>query len=165
MDCRLQYAQELQVWLQKEIDQRTILYNRYKCHTNTIDYIILGSQFVSVIASASGVGVLTTIVAAPIAIALGTVAAVFGGLSMASKVASRRFTMKAKKHDDIRILAEATLNRVQDLVSTALSDSHMDENEYHLILLEKEKYMEEKQTIRLNRNISIDCVDAQQTEK
>ena len=96
MDCRLQYAQELQVWLQKEIDQRTILYNRYKCHTNTIDYIILGSQFVSVIASASGVGVLTTIVAAPIAIALGTVAAVFGGLSMASKVASRRFTMKAK---------------------------------------------------------------------
>ena len=41
----------------------------------------------------------------------------------------------------------------------------MDENEYHFILLEKEKYMEAKQTIRLNRNISIDCVDAQQTEK
>ena len=124
----------------------------------------MGSQLVSLVASASGVGVLTTIIAAPIAAALGGVAVICGGLALASKVASRRFTTKAKKHDDIRILAEATLNRVQDLVSTALSDSHMDENEYHIILLEKERYMEAKHTIRLNTNISADCVDAQQTE-
>ena len=163
MEYRLHQIEELQTWLQKEIDQRTVLYNRYKCNINTIDYIILGSQFVSLVASASGVGVLTTIVAAPIAIAMGSVAAVCSGLSMASKVALRRFTIKAKKHDDIRILAEATLNRVQDLVSAALSDSQIDENECHVILSEKEKYMEAKHAIRMN--ISVDYVDAHQTEK
>ena len=56
--------------------------------------------------------------------------------------------MKAKKHDEIRILAVSKLNTIADHVSTALLDGAISDHEFKLIMSEVEKYSHLKADIR-----------------
>ncbi|KAI0213769.1 hypothetical protein LSAT2_001161, partial [Lamellibrachia satsuma] len=69
-----------------------------------------------------GVGLLSTIIAAPVVLGLEGAAVACGLLSGAGKVVSRRLAVKAKTHDEIRVLALRKLNIIADHVSTALID-------------------------------------------
>ena len=51
--------------------------------------------------------------------------------------------LKAKKHDEIRVLAESKLNSLSDFISTTLTD-----NEFSIILKEIEKFRKMKTDIR-----------------
>ena len=42
--------------------------------------------------------------------------------------------VKARKHDQIRVLAESKLNIIADSISTALTDDKISEEEFRLIL-------------------------------
>ena len=52
----------------------------------------------------------------------------------------RRLATKAKKHDEIRVLANSKLNTVADHVSTALKDGEISDREFRLVLDELAKY-------------------------
>ena len=67
---------------------------------------------------------------------------------MAGKFVSRRLTVKAKKHDQIRVLAESKLNTIADYVSTALLDGKISDDEFRLIVGEITKYDQMKAEIR-----------------
>ena len=89
---------------------------------------------------AAGVGLLSTIIAAPITIGLEAGAIGCGLTSAACKFASRRLHAKAKKHDEIQVLAESKLDTISDHISRALKDSVIGDNEFSMILDEVEKY-------------------------
>ena len=91
---------------------------------------------------------LTTTVAAPIAagLVIGTIPC--GVLGTVVTFLSKKLSIKAEKHYDIKILAMSKLNTISDLVSTSLCDSHISDNEFKLKMNEVERYNKLKYEIR-----------------
>ena len=83
--------------------------------------------------AASGVGVLTTIIAVLVAIFLQAGAVACGLLGAGGRFIWRKLEAKARKHDQIRVLAVAKLNSIADRISAALSDDKISEEEFRLI--------------------------------
>ena len=98
--------------------------------------------------AASGVGLLSTIIAAPVALGLQTGAIVCGLLGAGGKLVGRRLQAKARKHDLIRGLAESKLNTIADRISVALNDDKITEEEFRPILSQVDKYNRMKTEIR-----------------
>jgi hypothetical protein len=145
---RLQQVSLLKRQLEEERDQRAALYKKYHRGVNALD----GVEYTLITASMGmgigGVGLLATIIAAPVVLGLEVAAVVCGLLGVAGKFVSRRLAVKAKKHDEIRVLAESKLNTIADHVSTALVDGEISDHEFRLILGESEKYQQMKDQIR-----------------
>ena len=66
--------------------------------------------------AASGVGLLTTIIATPVAFGLQPGAIACGLLGAGGRFICRRLEAKARKHDQIRVLAESKLNTIADRI-------------------------------------------------
>ena len=64
----------------------------------------------------SGVGLLSTIIAVPVAIGIQAGAIVCGLLGADGKFIGRRLQAKAREHDQIRVLAESKLNTITDRI-------------------------------------------------
>ena len=102
----------------------------------------------SVDLAAFGVGLLSTIIAAPVALGLQAGAIVCGLLGAGGKLVGRsKGQAKARKHDLIRGLAESKLNTIADRISVALNDDKITEEEFRLILSEVDKYNQMKTEI------------------
>ena len=67
------------------------------------------------------------------------------------KFIGRRLGVKARKHDQIHVLAESKLNTIADRISTALTDDKISEEEFRLILSEVDKYDQMKAEVRRGR--------------
>jgi len=148
MSYRLQKISEIQKRLEEERDQRSALYRKYRRGVNVVDGVDTALVAASLGMGAAGVGLLTTIIAAPIVLGLEVAAVACGLVGMAGKFVSRRLLVKAKKHDEVRVLAEAKLNTISAHVSKALKDGQVSDEEYGLILDEMEKYSQMKAEIR-----------------
>ena len=102
----------------------------------------------SVDLAASGVGLLATTIAAPVALGPQAGVIVCGLLGGGGKLVGRRLQAKARKHDLIRGLAESKLNTIVDSISVALNDDKITEEELRVILSEVDKYNQMKNEIR-----------------
>jgi len=145
---RLQEISRLRKELEDEKAKHSKVYKKYNRWINTLcatDTTLLSA---SMIMGIGGVGLLSTIIATPIVIGLEAAALGCGLLSIAGKFASRRLSVKAKKHDQIKVLADSKLNTISDHVSKALSDGKISEEEYHKIVGEIQKYSQMKSEIR-----------------
>ena len=97
--------------------------------------------------AASGVGLLSTFIAAPVAIGLHAGTILCALLGAGGKFVGRRLQAKAGKHDLIRALAESKLNTIADCISVALNDDKITEEEFRLVLSEVDKYNQMKNEI------------------
>ena len=145
---RLQHVAEVRFRLEQERDFRASMYKKYRRGANVVDGIDTALSVTSVGLAASGVGLLSTIIAAPVAIGLQAGAIVCEMLGAGGKLVGRRLQTKARKHDLIRGLAESKLNTIADHISVALNDDKITEEEFRLILSEVDKYNQMKTEIR-----------------
>ena len=145
---RLQHVADLRFRLEKERDFRALMYKKYRRGAHVADGIHTALSVTSVGLAASGVGLLSTIIAAPVAIGLQAGATVCGLLGPGGKLVGRRLQAKARKHDLIRGPAESQLNTIADRISVALNDDKIIEEEFRLILSEVDKYNQMKAKIR-----------------
>ena len=143
---RLQHVAEVRT--EKERDFRASMYKKYRRGANVVDGIDTALSVTSVGLAASCVGLLSTIIAAPVALGLQAGAIVCGLLGAGAKLVGRRLQAKARKHDLIRSLAESKLNTIADRISVALNDDKITEEEFRLILSETDKYNQMKAEIR-----------------
>src|SRR6218665_1262954 len=98
--------------------------------------------------SSSRLGFIISEIAAPaIAIATGTAVGV-GLLIIIGGQVSKKILLKVAKHEKIKTLAEAKLNTISSLISKALVDDNVSDEEYSLILNEFVKFNEMKEEIR-----------------
>ena len=104
----------------------------------------------------AGVGLLSTIIAAPIVISMEATALATGLMGIVGGLVNKRLMRKAEKHEKIKVLAEAKLNTISDLISKALNDDKVSDEEYTLILSELTKYKEMKEEIRTSTKKVID---------
>ena len=92
-------------------------------------------------------GPLCTIIAAQIVLGLECASLACGLLRAADKFISCCLAIKAKKHDEIRVLADSKLNTITDHVSTALIKGKISDQEFRLVLSEVFKYQQMKDVI------------------
>ena len=138
-----------------EIKER-ILNTKYRKGVRIINVVDTISDLVALASGAATITVLSTIVAAPIAVALQALAVGAGVFSVIGRVVNRKLTLKSEKHGQIKTLAEAKLNTISDYVSKALEDGYISDDEYSLIQNELTKFNEMKEEIRSETKVSID---------
>jgi hypothetical protein len=153
---RLQKISEIQKDIELEREKRTALSKKYHRSVRIIHAIDDVFILVTMGLGISGVGILATIVAAPIAIAMEAVALGVGAISIIGGQVNRKLILKAEKHEKIKTLADAKLNTISNHISKALIDDHISDEEYSLILGELEKFKQMKEEIRSKIKIGID---------
>lgn len=137
---RLQKISEIEKTLINERDVRKALYKKYKRGINITDGVDTGLISTSVILAGVGLTV-------PIMLPLEIGAVVCGSLGVCVKLVRRKLTSKAQKHYEIKTIADSKLNSIKDLISKALTDGQISENEFKLVLDELDKYNKIKDNI------------------
>ena len=117
------------------------MYIKYRRGANFADGIDTALSVTSVGVAASGFGLLSTIIASPVAIGLQAGATLCGLLGAGGKLVGRRLQAKTRKHDLIRGLVESKLNKIADRISVALNNDKITEEEFRLILSEVDNQM------------------------
>ena len=140
---RLQHLAEVKFRLEKERDARATLYKKYWRWANVVNGLDTALSVASLGFAASGVGLLSTINAAPFAVGIKAGLLVAGG-----KILGQKLQTKARKHDQIHVLAESKLNSFADRISTALNEYKISDEEFRLIMSELEKYNQVKSEFR-----------------
>lgn len=153
-DFRLTEISRLQKVLQKERADREALYKKYKRGINTVDWLDASFAIASMGLGAGGMTLIGGIITAPIAIGLEVGAGIFGLAGLAGNYIRRKLTAKAKKHNDIKTLADSKLNTISDHISKAMKDGVVTNDEFNLIMSEVEKYQQLKEEIR-SKNVSL----------
>ena len=148
LNFRLQKSCEVLQNLEKEIKHYEDVRKKYNRARGIFTKISVGSGVFSVILSASGLGTSLTGFGAVIGIPLGVVGGVCGGISVGFGAASKRLSNKVSKHEQTVSLAKAKVNTINDLVSKALKDNTISEQEFSIILAELEKFEKLKLEVR-----------------
>ena len=144
---RLQEISRLRKQLEDEKDRHSQLYKKYRRGINAVDAVDTALLSASVGMGIGGVDLLSTIIAAPVVLGLEVAALGCGLLSTAGKFVRRRLSVKAKKHDEVMILAGSKLNSISDHVSRALTDGQISDEEFLIVVDEVHKYNQMKAKI------------------
>jgi len=146
---RLQEISRLRKYLEDEKDKRSQLYKKYRRGINAVDAVDTALISASMGMGIGGVGLLTTIIAAPVVLGLEIAALGCGLLGVAGKFIGRGLSVKARKHDKIKVLANSKLNTIAAHVSTALTDGQISDEEFRMVIDEVNKYTQMKAEIRV----------------
>ena len=142
---RLRHAAEVKSRLEKERDFRASLYKKYRSGANVVDGLDTALSVASVGLAASGVGLLSIIIAVPVAIGIQAGAIVCGLLGAGEK---HRPEASKKGKKAWCVLAESKINTIADRISTALTDDKITDEEFRLILSEVDKFSQMKNAVR-----------------
>ena len=134
-----QHVAEVRFRLEKERDLRASMYKKYRPGANA-DGLDTALSVTSVGLAATGVGLLSTIIAAPVAISTGAGTIVYRLMGASGNLADRRLQAKARKRDLIRGLSESKLNTIADRISVALNDDKITKEEFRLIFSEVDNF-------------------------
>ena len=145
---RLQKINELQAFLEKEVATREALSKKYFRAASIVDNVDTVLITITIGGGAGGIGLLSTVIAAPAVIAIEGVVLFMGILSIIGKHSVKKFISKAEKHEKIKTIASAKLDTIASHVSKALSDNKVIDKEFQLILEELEKYKVIKEEVR-----------------
>ena len=165
-DFRLTQITDVRKFLEDEMEFRRKIRKKYKKAFNVVTGIGHAVNITSVVAGAVGVSSLAGVITAPIGIALGGVSIGCAVLSSGLSCKKKDILHKLAKHENIGMLAVSKLNTINSLVSKAISDSHISEEEFTLIIKEKEKYSIMKNGIRKKQRETVNnSVDVEQLKR
>ena len=145
---RLQKINEIQTFLEKEVEARGALSKKYFRAAKIVDNVDTVLITISLGAGAGGIALLSTVVTSPIVIPLEGMALFTGLLNIIGKYSVKKSTCKAEKHEKIKTIASAKLDTISSHISKALSDNKVTDEEFRLILEELEKYKVKKKEVR-----------------
>ena len=120
---RLNDIQKNKKYLEEEIVKRESLSKKYHKGIKCLNATDAGFIMITMGLGATGVGLLSTIIAAPVVLAMEAVALGTGLLSMVGNHMVKKLMQKAEKHEKIKVLAESKLNTIHDHISKALLDN------------------------------------------
>ena len=135
---RLNKISEIRDFLENEVDQRDKLRRKYKTVWNVCYNTAQVSGLVAVGSGGGAVGTLATGIGAAVSIPLGGIAIIGGVLSGVCVALGKATMKKVEKHESIKRTAESSLNTVNDLVSRALENGIVSNEDFHHILREME---------------------------
>ena len=160
---RLIKIEEIQDILIAERDKRNELSLKYNRGVNIISVIDNCLCVTAIGLGITGVSLLSTIVAASAVIGMEAVSVVMGLLRVVGIPAIKKMSLKIEKHERIAMLAVSSLNTIS-LISKALSDNSISDDEYSLNLLEFETFTRMKQDLRIKSKTSLEKTGDIETE-
>ena len=134
---RLQKISEIEIKLLKERDARKALYKKYKRRMNATDGV--DTALISTSVVMAGVGL-----AVPVLLPLEIAAILCGCAGVFVKLVRRKLASKAQKHYEIKTLGESKLNFIKNLISKALNDGQISQEEFKIVLDELDRYTDLK---------------------
>src|SRR5438552_4686365 len=135
-------------YFETEMESRRKIASKYRKWCSGFNWANNSGSLLAVIGGAGTTGLLLTSFLPPLALAIEGSSIVLGIGFFTAGCINRRLIKKLEKHDEIFMLSASKLNTIHDLVSKALLDGQIDDNEFRLILNEKEKYLQLKNSIR-----------------
>ena len=108
------------------------------CQESTLSFCLSGS----------GVGTAFSGVGLPLAASLGGLGLICGVVSVISGEAGKKVSRKVTKHEKTVSVCESKINSLKDIISKALADDMLSDEEFNSILAEMDKYHEMKKDIR-----------------
>ena len=145
---RLNKISEIRDFLENEVDQRDKLRRKYKTVWNVCYNTAQVSGVVALGLGGGAVGTMATGIGAVVSIPLGGVAIAGSILSGVCMALAKSMMKKVEKHESVKRTAESSLNTVNDLVSRALEDGIISNEDFHHILREMENYRGHKAGIK-----------------
>jgi hypothetical protein len=145
---RLKVISEIQTEIEGNRDDRRRLkkiYGKALSLINSTDTVLTTT---SVGLGVAGVGLLSTIIAAPIVLGMEIAALGLGVGSLLIKYISKALSLKVEKHQKILSLTECKLNTIQTHISKAIEDGNITEDEFKLILEERQKFIDMREELR-----------------
>ena len=145
---RLKQISEIKSFLESENETRSRLRRRYKSIYNSFFYASTTSGVIAVGVGTAGMTALGTGIGAPIALPLGIVSIGMGAASVGASAICKIILKKVEKHERIKNVAMSKMSSINGLVSNALKDNKISDEEFQLILAERENYRSHKNQIR-----------------
>ena len=152
-DYRLKHIKDVKQELERTSDIRKSLRKRYSNLNSSLDYSNYALNTVSCISEVSSVSLLSTVALVPVSVVLGGVSAGCGVASVIVTKLNKKFKHKQDKHRDIYNLCENKLNTINSILSKALNDGFISNEEFDLILKEEKHFREMKESIKSKRMI------------
>ena len=152
-DYRLKHIKDVKQELERTSDIRKSLRKRYSNLISSLDYSNYALNTVSCISGVSSVSLLSTVALVPVSVVLGGVSAECGVASVIVTKLNKKFKHKQDKHRDIYNLCENKLNTINSILSKALNDGFISNEEFDLILKEEKHFREMKESIKSKRMI------------
>ena len=145
---RLNKITEIENYFHQEINQRKSCSKKLSKYVTTFDYI--DKILIVLSATSSGVSIIsfTSIVGAPVGIASASLTLFFSLTTGIVKKLLNKTRNKKKKHDEILMLAKSKLNSIETLISQALIDMEISQEQFNAIFKEKGKYGKMKKNLR-----------------
>ena len=154
--CRLNKIDVIPEILILERDKRNALSIKYNRGVNSIGVIDNCLDVTAIGLGITGVSLLSTIVAVPAVIGMEAVSIVVGLLRVLENRAIKKMSLKIETHEVIAMLAVLMLNTISSLISKALSDNSISDDEYSLILLEFETFRRLKEDLIVKSKTSLE---------
>ena len=147
-DFRLQKACDELKKMEDEVKHYDKVLKKYNRVRGIFTKTSVGSGVLSIILSGSGLTTSLTGFGAAIGIPLGALGGFCGAVSVGCAFTSKRLSHKVSKHEQTVSLAKAKVNTIRDLVSKAMNDNEISDQEFSLVLGEVQKFENLKQSIR-----------------
>ena len=138
----------IQNYFYQEIDQRKSCSKKLNKYVTTFDYIDKILIVLSAASSGASVISFTSIIGATVGIASASLTLIFSLTTGTVKKLLNITRNKKKKHDKILMLAKGKRNSIETLISQALIDLDISQEEFSRILKEKDKYERMKENLR-----------------
>ena len=147
-DFRMKKINEISATLHSEIDHYRSVAKKYKRTKKFVNWGAGSSSVLSAVFSSASFGSAISVIGLPATIPLGGVAGGFALVSSGLIVASKKIDSKIKKHQEIVTLAIAKRDTVDRLLSKAMRDNRVSDDEFQLIMDEHSQYNVLKGAVR-----------------
>ena len=152
-DFRLKKICDCQKELENEISHYQQISKKYKRAKSIADAIATPTGILTFLLSSSGLAVSLSGIGVVVGAPLAEIAGLMGMASTAVGVGSGRFNKKITKHEKTVSLAEAKHLSISRLISKALNDGSVSDQEFDMILREVEQYGSLKAQLRSEARI------------
>jgi len=139
---------EISATLRGEVDHYRAVAKKYKQTKKFVNYSAGGTSVLSAVFSSASFGSAISVIGLPATIPLGGVAGGFALVSSGLIVASKKLDSKIKKHQEIVTLALAKRDTVDRLLSKALTNNIVSDDEFQNIMAEFSQYNVLKGAVR-----------------
>ena len=141
-----------------ERDKRNELSTKYYRAVNIIGMIDNCLHVTAIGLGITGVSLFSAILAAPAVIGTEALSIVMGLLRVIRNRAIKKMSLKIENHEKIGMLAASALNTINSLISKALSDHFISDEEFSLIVLQFETFTRMKEDLRIISKTSLEKV-------
>ena len=145
---RLGEISRLKAKLESEVAERKQLVKKYRRAENMFDAVDIGANSIALTLSVTTGVLVSTGILLPVAVPLAVSAGTLGVIGVTCKCINRKLKGKAQKHSSILQLAESKLNSIREIISKAINDNNITDDEFKLVVDEMKKYNAMKENIQ-----------------